>query len=133
MNIVNAREMQEADAHAIDALKIPSLQLMENAAAQFVRILRALHPAKKSVAVVCGKGNNGGDGMAAARMLHQSGWISRALLLGRSAELKSDPAVNWKKAADAGVQCIENVNPVGLARHMSECDLVVDALFGTGL
>ena len=133
MNILSAREMQEADRHAIEVLKIPSIQLMENAAAAVVRVVRKRHASPVSVAVVCGKGNNGGDGLAVARLLQQGGWQARALLLDASAELKPDPAVNWKRAVEAGVTCLENVNPAGLARHMSECDLVLDALFGTGL
>lgn len=133
MNILTGREMQEADRHAIEVLKIPSIQLMENAAAAVVRVVRKRHPSPKSVAVVCGKGNNGGDGMAVARLLQQGGWQARVLLLDRSADLKPDPAANWKRAAEAGVTCMENVNPVGLARHLSESDLVLDALFGTGL
>lgn len=133
MNIVNSREMQAADAHAIEVLGIPSIQLMEKAAAAVVRVVRKRRASPGSVAVVCGKGNNGGDGMAAARLLQMTGWQARVLLPDRASDLKPDPAVNWKRAVDAGISCIENVNPAGLARHMSECDLVLDALFGTGL
>lgn len=133
MNILTAREMQQADAYAIEVLKVPSIQLMENAAAQVVRVLRKRQPAAKSVAVVCGKGNNGGDGLAVARLLQQSGWQARAILVDRSADLKPDPAINWKRAVDAGVACSENANAAALARHMSECEFVLDAIFGTGL
>ena len=133
MNILTAREMQQADAYAIEVLKVPSIQLMENAAAQVVRVLRRRQPAAKSVAVVCGKGNNGGDGLAVARLLQQSGWQARAILLDRSADLKPDPAINWKRAVDAGVACSENANAAALARHMSECEFVLDAIFGTGV
>ena len=133
MNILTSQQMRESDAYAIDVLKIPSIQLMENAAAQVVRVVRKRHPSAKSVVVVCGKGNNGGDGLAVARLLQQSGWQARAVLLDRAAELKTDPAANWKRAVDAGVSCSENVAGPALARHISECDLVIDALFGTGL
>lgn len=133
MNILTSQQMREADAYAIDELKVPSIQLMENAAAQVVRVVRKRHPSAKSVLVVCGKGNNGGDGLAVARLLQQSGWQARAILLDRTADLKADPMANWKRAVEAGVACSENAGGPALARYISECDLVIDALFGTGL
>ena len=64
MKVVTARQMQAADSHAIEVLKTPSLALMENAATQVSRILLDQYQEPRNVAVICGKGNNGGDGMA---------------------------------------------------------------------
>ncbi|PWT91770.1 MAG: NAD(P)H-hydrate epimerase [Acidobacteria bacterium] len=133
MYVLNADQMRAADAHAIDTLKIPSLQLMENAATQVTRVICETYPEPDRVVIVCGKGNNGGDGMAVARMLQERGWNTSLLLLASSSDLKNDPATNWKRAIETGVHCFENIGPADLQVHFSEAKLLVDALFGTVL
>ncbi len=133
MYVLNAEEMRAADTHAIQDLGIPSLVLMENAAAKVAEVVCARNPRPRPVCVVCGKGNNGGDGMAVARLLKQRGWNPVVLLLGRAGELKADPAENWRRAIEAGVPCLETEDLSVLESHLSDCDLVLDALFGTGL
>lgn len=133
MNVLNAEQMRTADAHAIEVLKIPSLTLMENAAAQVVRVLIERNVQPKRLAVVCGKGNNGGDGMAVARRLKDNGWDPTILLLARGADLKADPAVNWERAVNSGVRCVEIADAVQLEQHLADCEIVIDAIFGTGL
>ena len=133
MKILDAKQMRAADAHAIGTLKIPSLVLMENAATRVAEILVKRDVAPCTVAIACGKGNNGGDGLALARILNSHGWKPKVFLMSPAASLKADPAENWNRAVRSGVRCFENVTPEGLALHLKDCDIAVDALFGTGL
>ncbi|MCI0602355.1 NAD(P)H-hydrate dehydratase [bacterium] len=133
MNVLNAEQMRAADTHAIENLSIPSLTLMENAATRVAEILLRKNPRPRRVLVVCGKGNNGGDGLAVARLLKEAGWSPTVVLLGKVSELKADPAENWSRACSYGVRCKEDPQGAQLEGLIAECDLVIDALFGTGL
>jgi hydroxyethylthiazole kinase-like uncharacterized protein yjeF len=132
-NVLTADQMRAADAFAIETLHIPSLTLMENAATRVVEILLQKFSAPRETLVVCGKGNNGGDGMAAARLLKNAGWNPKLLLIGKASELKADPAANWKRALEAGVVCVEDPDGSQLNASLTVRDLVIDALFGTGI
>ena len=116
MKILTAQQMQAADKHAIEVLKIPSLVLMENAATQVSRVLQERYPEPRTTVVVCGKGNNGGDGMAVARMLRQNGWTTTIVLLESNTALKNDPGENWTRAIHAGVRCLDEVAIADLPR-----------------
>ena len=131
-HVLTASEMRDADSRAIHDLNNPSLSLMEKAASRVVEILRR-RQTPASTLVVCGKGNNGGDGLAVARLLKNAGWNVKALLIGKAEELKADPAENWSRALAANVPCVEDVDGSQLDVHLNGCELVVDALFGTGL
>ncbi len=133
MKILNTEQMREADTRAIEDLKIPSLVLMENAATQVAAVLVKRDVLPCTLGIVCGKGNNGGDGLALARILNIHGWKPKVFLLGPANALKPDPAENWNRAIRAGVRCFENVTPESLSQRLKDCDIVVDALFGTGL
>lgn len=133
MNILNAEQMQAADAHAIHDLGILSLTLMENAASEVVKVIVERYPEKRRVLVVCGKGNNGGDGLAVARLLKLRGWDASAVLLGRSTELKADPANNFARAVAMQVSVKESTDAALLQMRLVDSELVVDAIFGTGL
>ena len=71
--LVNATQMKAADQYTIQELKIPSLELMERAARACVQVMHEEHLDLSEVCVVCGSGNNGGDGFAIARLLHKEG------------------------------------------------------------
>ncbi len=133
MKVLNAEQMRAADAHAIEDLNIPSLTLMEKAATLVVEVLLRSHTEPVRTVVVCGKGNNGGDGLAVARLLKEREWSPQAVLIARAADLRGDPAVNWKRALDAGVDCAEDPDGANLQDLTASCAVVVDALFGTGL
>jgi NAD(P)H-hydrate epimerase len=133
MKVVTAEQMQSADSHAIEVLKTPSLALMENAATQVTRILVERYPEPRNAIIVCGKGNNGGDGMAVARLLRQHGWSTTILLVEAYTGLKADPLDNWNRAINGGVRCLDNVATADLPSLLKEGDIVIDALFGTGL
>src|SRR3989440_2527462 len=92
----DAERMRATDAWAIEEQGVPSLDLMERAGAGLARLTGELAP-EGAIAVVCGKGNNGGDGLVAARLLRDEGREVRVLLTGAPEELRGDAAVNLER------------------------------------
>src|SRR6266436_5627167 len=92
MKIVTAAEMREIDLVTSARFGVPSLTLMENAGTTVADFVASQYPSAKRVGVICGKGNNGGDGFVVARKLHQSGKEVRVLFLAEPAELRGDAA-----------------------------------------
>ncbi|HEY3203385.1 MAG TPA: NAD(P)H-hydrate dehydratase [Thermoanaerobaculia bacterium] len=133
--VLDARGMRAADAETIRA-GVASDVLMENAASALCEELRRRFPRWKRVVVVCGPGNNGGDGLAAARMLAQRGLSILLFTLQDPSAYTGDPAANVSRVRAAGVSLEPLTSAGGFARlrqALSDCDGVVDALFGTGL
>lgn len=121
--LLSAKEMARADALA-QAAGVSPLTLMENAGGAVVRHIRRRFP-QQPVVVLCGPGNNGGDGFVIARLLKEMGWPTRVALLGPQDALKGDAATNAARWPD-------KIHP--LAPSVLEgATLVVDALFGAGL
>jgi NAD(P)H-hydrate epimerase len=121
--LLAVRQMYQADSLAIQG-GIAGIRLMEAAGWAVARAVRHLGP-KCRVAILCGPGNNGGDGFVAARLLERDGWAVRLSLLGDPSALRGDAAHMarlWKGSVHA-------LGPDSLDR----CGLVVDALFGAGL
>src|SRR6202140_5854596 len=97
MKIVPSAEMREIDRLTSEQFGVPSLTLMENAGSAVAEFTLASYPGAKSFGVICGKGNNGGDGFVAARKLYQAGREVRLLLLADPSELRGDAAENFAK------------------------------------
>ncbi|MGQ9559494.1 MAG: NAD(P)H-hydrate dehydratase [Candidatus Oleimicrobiaceae bacterium] len=132
--VMTARQMAECDRRAIEECGIPGLVLMENAGRGVAQAAEGLlgQVKGKEVAIFCGKGNNGGDGFVVARHLFNKGARVRLLLVGKKSEVKGDAAVNLRVAEKAGLR----VEEVAGREHINDCgstNLVIDALFGTGL
>jgi NAD(P)H-hydrate epimerase len=117
--------MRAIDGWAIERRGIPSLELMEAAGRAVAEAVAELAPGDP-VRVVCGKGNNGGDGLVAARLLAALGFEVEALLLWPADELSPDAAANLECFA------AERVEAGDLAGRMAGSGAVVDAIFGTG-
>lgn len=133
--VVDGRRMRAADRAAI-ASGIPALTLMENAARGVVEAIAAAFPRWRRIVVVCGPGNNGGDGLAAARLLAGRGQTVRVFTLRDPDAYRGTAAVNGKRAGKAGIALEPLATDRGLRalrRAVGESDGVVDALFGTGL
>ncbi|HKV69226.1 MAG TPA: NAD(P)H-hydrate epimerase, partial [Gaiellales bacterium] len=127
LRLYDAGEMRAADAGAIETVGIPGAVLMERAGlAAADEIVRA-YP-RTSVAVVCGGGNNGGDGFVVGRHLHAAGWDVECLLASDPAKLPADARRNHDVAARLQVPMREGVSRARLRR----ADVIVDALLGTG-
>ena len=137
MKLVTAGEMRELDRRAIKEVGIPSLVLMENAGRTTYQVLRREFPyLDGEVAVLAGRGNNGGDGFVVARYLAQAGIPVVVFLLGQQDQVKGDARVNLDILAHHGLEVVEvteesHLNP--MVHRLARADLIVDALLGTGL
>lgn len=138
MEIVTGEQMRRIDRRAIEEVGIPSLQLMEAAGRGVADALLADWPEAREarVVVLCGKGNNGGDGLVAARRLVELGLRPQVFLAARAEELAGDAAVNLQAARDGGVELREIAGSGGreaLDRCLERRPIVLDALLGTGV
>ncbi|HOI45172.1 MAG TPA: NAD(P)H-hydrate dehydratase [Candidatus Aminicenantes bacterium] len=138
MKILTSRQMREMDRRTIEETGIPGCVLMENAGVQVVRQLLRRFPnlGGEEVVIVCGKGNNGGDGLVVARHLANLGANPLILLLSEKAGLKGDAALNLRIAGNMGIPVIEADSPEAWKRQgpkLKKASIIVDAVFGTGL
>jgi NAD(P)H-hydrate epimerase len=131
--------MRAFDAHAMEACRVPSLVLMENAGrgaadVAVAELLRGDAAGARAV-VVCGAGNNGGDGMVVARRLAVRGARPVVVLVGGIAGLTPDARANWDAWRGIGgeVREVPEAPLTPLTDLLASADVVVDALFGTGL
>jgi NAD(P)H-hydrate epimerase len=141
MKILTAAEMRAADAATTAEQGIPSMSLMENAGAAVARfVLQQQSEAARDrmrIVVLCGKGNNGGDGFVAARILAEAGCDVAVLLLGRAADVKGDARTALERLSAADLVPLEAPDEAALARReitelLSGADLFLDAMLGTG-
>jgi NAD(P)H-hydrate epimerase len=138
MRVLNAAQMQDADRYTIHEIGLPSIVLMENAGRAVVAAMEATYEdlLSRRVAVLVGRGNNGGDGLVVARTLLQRGADVAVFLLGRAADVRGDARINLEILARLGVTAVEITNEQEWELHFSEIssrELLVDAIFGTGL
>ena len=135
--VATAKEMKQIDTLATNSYGIEGLKLMENAGTGIVKALqrRFYDFSSKQVVIFCGKGNNGGDGLVVARLLFNMKIPVTIFLLESRVNLKGDAAINAELAFNLGIDIIElgEANLHFLEHHLENCDIVIDALFGTGL
>jgi len=133
MKITTAAEMREIDRATTERFGVPSLTLMENAGSAVVNFILQDFTDANRVAVVCGKGNNGGDGFVVARKLHHAGRVVEVLLLASRAELKGDALVMFERLPLRPIE-ITSMQELDAesSRSVGNCNLVVDAILGTG-
>ena len=134
--IVLAAEMRGIDRALSRELAVPTLLLMENAAFGVNRALDASAFGGGRALVVCGTGNNGGDGLAALRQRVANGKTAGALLLGDPGKLAGDARVQWDmlEKANVPVRCVETTAELEAAVALFDgADCIVDAVFGIGL
>jgi len=133
MKIVTAAEMREIDRLTTEKYGVPSLTLMENAGSAVAEFAQK-HFDFKSVCVVCGKGNNGGDGFVAARKLHEAGkQVSVIILAGSAEELRGDAAEMFKRLPVAPLWVSEEDQfSKADVQQALKAELIVDAILGTG-
>lgn len=127
------RQVREVDRRAIEEYHVPGIVLMENAArgaADVAWEMLGRRPA--SVTIVCGGGNNGGDGLAIARHLHNRGVDVHILLAIDPDKYAGDALINWQIVRAMGIE-VETARGAGELLSPYACALIIDALFGTGL
>ena len=138
MRILNARQMREADRQAIEDAGIPSIVLMENAGRQVVAAIEGADAGLdfSSVTVLAGPGNNGGDGFVVARTLHERNVAVRVGLVGHTTDVKGDARINLNILSNLGIDVVEVGDAAAWELHgtdLLDSDLLIDALFGTGV
>ena len=137
MKILTAAQMQRIDRLTTEQCGVPSLTLMENAGRGVLDFLLARFAplSQQRIAILCGRGNNGGDGLVVARLMRKEGLSPQVMLLGNPASLKGDAALNYDRLAALGAtQVVEDVAAWHRARPaIADSTLVIDAILGTGL
>ncbi len=138
MKILTAKQMGEVDRLTTEKYGIPSILLMENAGRSVVDRLEEACPdfAKKKVLVLCGTGNNGGDGLVVARLLVARGGNPEVWICGDPEKFKGDALQNWKmtQSLDLDVRILPDPTERSvLLKRTPHPDVIVDGLFGTGL
>jgi NAD(P)H-hydrate epimerase len=138
MRLVRASEIQEMDRITIQELGIPGAVLMENAARGATRIFleHFVPPANSHVVILCGRGNNGGDGYVMARYLQQGGVRVTVIVLSKLNKISGDALINLNVIKRMGLEILEvpDAKSWGTGRRViRNCDFIVDGILGTGL
>lgn len=125
-HIVNCAQMKAIDAATIQEMGVPSCVLMERAALAVVEEIKLRALKNEKILVVCGSGNNGGDGIAIARILCLQGFHAEIYLAGKIEKMTEETALQYKIAKNYGVPFVNNL-------QWHEYTVIVDAIFGVGL
>ncbi len=138
MKVLTAAQMRDVDRRTTEQHGVPSLQLTENAGTRVVEFLASCFAdlAQRRIAVLCGKGNNGGDGLVVARLLHQRGCHASVFLFATPDGVKGDAAVNLKRWVEAGgsIRAVTSEPEWSAAcAEVAQAKIIVDAMLGTGL
>ncbi len=136
MKLALNEEMREVDQITIEKYGIPGVVLMENAGNAVVDEVLKIESSVQRVLVICGTGNNGGDGFVVARHLHNANKEIRVFIVGQPKDITGDAELNYQVLRKLDIQ-IDNVNDQGglmkLEKLIPSQDVVVDAILGTGL
>lgn len=134
MKVSSVAQMRQMDRMAIEQDKIPELLLMENAGLATMQVISQHYAVRdQRWLVLCGIGNNGGDGLVVARQLHSRGAVVQIVLLGDMSKFGAAAAANLAiiRAMPLPLEELTGIEP--LLNHLSSCDGVVDGLLGTGI
>lgn len=132
MKILDSLRMRNIDRRTTERFGVPSIVLMENAAIAVVDAIFEHYAESDRVAIVCGTGQNGGDGFAVARHLENRGIVPVILIAGDRSAIKGDARTNLEICERLGIP-IHDLQDAGDLAHAADADLIVDAIFGTGL
>lgn len=133
MRPLNCREVRDIDRRAIEDYGLPGLVLMENAGRNAAALLESLQIAGQ-IAIVCGKGNNAGDGLVMARHLQNRGHDVRVLLAAEMADYQGDAAINLQVVQRSRIPlvCLASAARDAWRRELDPAAWIVDAILGTG-
>jgi NAD(P)H-hydrate epimerase len=127
--------MQACDRVTTERFGVPSIELMRAASAAVAGFARENFPKARRITVLCGKGNNGGDGLMVARLLAELGLEVTAILLGSPEELQDDAATAWGELKSHGqvrIHLVKSAEDFARQSHAFSTDLIIDAVLGTG-
>jgi len=135
MSILSAAAMQTCDRLSVERFGVPSIELMRAASAAVASFARARFPRARRITVLCGRGNNGGDGMMAARLLAASGLEVTTLLLGAREGLEGDAAQAWLELTSPAhglIHVVLEAEELPRYNETLQADLIIDTVVGTG-
>ena len=136
MKVLSAAEMQACDRATSEHFGTPTLDLMRAASRAVATFAQSQFPHARRITVLCGRGNNGGDGMMAARLLAEAGLEVSTLLLGPPERFAPDAATAWNElqasAPASSVHIVETTADFDKHAELFHADLLIDALLGTG-
>ncbi|MBS1783026.1 MAG: NAD(P)H-hydrate epimerase, partial [Bacteroidetes bacterium] len=133
MKIFSALQIKACDAYTISASKISSLDLMERAAIECVSWITQNFQPSQLFVTLCGTGNNGGDGLAITRMLHELGYGVKAFQVGDIDRMTQDCRANLNRLQHIDPSLIQSVPEQSFISDLPPNIIIIDALFGTGL
>ena len=134
MKVSRVHEMQQLDKTAIETYGIADTLLMENAGlAVIAAIEKEIGIKNKKFVVICGLGNNGGDGFVVARKIHSNGGVPVIVIMGSREKYKGTAKLNLEILEKLPVELLDNVSPDNARSTVMHCDAIIDAIFGTGL
>lgn len=138
MNILTSEQMRALDRETIEETGIPGIILMENAGIQLYNFLELTFEdlEDKKITVICGKGNNGGDGMVLARQLVMRGYSPEVILLASTGDVTGDAEVNLRILENMDIPLVEISSEeewLEIVEVLEENDIIVDAILGTGI
>lgn len=138
MKVLTAGQMREADRLTTERYGIPPIELMENAGTAIAEFLREKFPdlASRKILVLCGKGNNGGDGLVVARVIKGFGCAAVVFLFANPSSVEGEAAANlkrWQQGLGELYVVTSEAEWESARVALGEADLIVDALLGTGL
>jgi len=135
MQVLSAAEMQACDRLTTERYGVPSLKLMRAASTAVASFAREQFPHAQRVTVLCGRGNNGGDGMMTARMLATAGLKVTTILLGSPEGMAGDAAAAWRELASPAnglIHIVKTESELAQYKAALDTDLIIDAIVGTG-
>ena len=144
MKVVTAAEMRQIDQDTIEGIGIPGIVLMETAGSAIVRAIERHYPTCQRIGIFAGKGNNGGDGIVIARQLAHVGRDVRLFLVSPPDSFTGEAQLNLQIAKNLGLRIEEILTGIAFEsdtsrdsntflNHIAGCELLVDAILGTGL
>lgn len=133
MKIFTAAQIRACDAYTIHASNISSVELMERAASKSVEWLSSNFTKDTLFVILCGPGNNGGDGLAITRMLNHIGYAAKAFLLKFSEKLSADCQTNLDRLQRMNPDLVQILQPDSFITDIPGHIVILDAILGTGL
>jgi NAD(P)H-hydrate epimerase len=134
LKLFTAQQIRDWDKYTIEHEPISSIDLMERAARAFTEwFIHQFEKSDNGVTIVCGTGNNGGDGLAIARLLRNRFYNVEVILCGDTEKLSHDASVNYQRLIHLGDIPLHCITPPSLPQFFQESRIIVDALFGSGL
>ncbi|MDX1283607.1 MAG: NAD(P)H-hydrate epimerase, partial [Draconibacterium sp.] len=133
MKLFTTRQIAELDSYTIENEPIADIDLMERASLQITNWIVQNFSTERKMMFFVGPGNNGGDALAIARQLADFDYLCELYLMDFGKELKGSPKINWNRLVEQEKVKLKRLNSIDEFPNISETDIIIDGLFGSGL